>query len=347
MTQLMSAIFLVAAVTSTTFMFGCRGALGRITRQSAKEARHPLHGLEASFARKRIVLLDQRAGTAHLASVDGIEVWVLRSAGGFVAKTIHFGPPPGAGRPEAMRTRDPAVQLEATEDGEIVLSRQLPRRASAETLIAHIVALVSEARHFRTIAGGRGYWQMCLEPRYPSVHAPSVGDVVVLNRQRAVEGERGWTPAMEALVGQRAEIVETGHVDEQGCPVTRVDSDGGLAAWRIRDLTAISRHVSSAADPPEQSTDSAVVVYGGSWCKPCMELERWLNVRGCPHQHFDVKEEDVQERLLRILGSAGYREGTWLSLPVVVVGEVVVMGASPALVHPLLPLPSPTSTSGS
>jgi hypothetical protein len=65
----------------------------------------------------------------------------------------------------------------------------------------------------------------------------SVGAQVTVGRHRDVNGDANWDAAMERYVGIAARIVELSGVDEQGCPVVRIDLDQRAFVWRVRDLT--------------------------------------------------------------------------------------------------------------
>lgn len=70
-----------------------------------------------------------------------------------------------------------------------------------------------------------------------AVYAPvGVGSQVVLGRHRPVDGEDNWTPGMERYAGRVARVIELVGVDEQGCPLLRVDVDEGGWVWRLRDV---------------------------------------------------------------------------------------------------------------
>lgn len=64
----------------------------------------------------------------------------------------------------------------------------------------------------------------------------TVGTEVVLGRHRPVDGVDNWVEPMDAYVGRRARVVELIGVDEQGCPLLRVDVDHGDWYWRLRDV---------------------------------------------------------------------------------------------------------------
>lgn len=64
----------------------------------------------------------------------------------------------------------------------------------------------------------------------------SVDTEVELGRHRPVDGEANWAEEMDAYVGQRARVTELVGVDRQGCPLIRVDLDGAVWYWRLRDV---------------------------------------------------------------------------------------------------------------
>lgn len=63
-----------------------------------------------------------------------------------------------------------------------------------------------------------------------------VGSEVVIGRHRPVDGEDNWVEPMDFYVGRRARVMELIGVDEQGCPLLRVDVDQGDWYWRLRDV---------------------------------------------------------------------------------------------------------------
>lgn len=65
----------------------------------------------------------------------------------------------------------------------------------------------------------------------------ALGASVVLGRHRAVNGDENWDPAMDPYVGLTAHVTQLVGVDEQGCPVARIDLDAGSYYWRVRDMT--------------------------------------------------------------------------------------------------------------
>ncbi len=64
-----------------------------------------------------------------------------------------------------------------------------------------------------------------------------VGAEVVLGRHRPVNGDDNWNDEMTQFVGRTAHVTELVGVDDQGCPLVRVDVDQGQWYWRARDLT--------------------------------------------------------------------------------------------------------------
>lgn len=66
--------------------------------------------------------------------------------------------------------------------------------------------------------------------------AVAVGTEVVIGRHRPVDGEDNWVEQMNPYVGRRARVMELVGVDDQGCPLLRVDVDQGDWYWRLRDV---------------------------------------------------------------------------------------------------------------
>jgi hypothetical protein len=65
----------------------------------------------------------------------------------------------------------------------------------------------------------------------------ALGAEVTLGRHRPVNGDENWDTAMDPYVGLTAHIAQLVGVDEQGCPVARIDVDGGSYYWRVRDMS--------------------------------------------------------------------------------------------------------------
>ncbi|GAB4203960.1 MAG: hypothetical protein OHK0013_18530 [Sandaracinaceae bacterium] len=63
-----------------------------------------------------------------------------------------------------------------------------------------------------------------------------VGSLVQLNVHSPWRGDANWTPEMNRYVGMTASITSLEGVDGVGCPVVRVNVDGGQFYWRIRDM---------------------------------------------------------------------------------------------------------------
>ncbi len=63
-----------------------------------------------------------------------------------------------------------------------------------------------------------------------------VGTSVQLNMHSAWRGDSNWAPEMGRFVGMTAQVTTLGGVDNVGCPVVRVNVDGGQFYWRIRDM---------------------------------------------------------------------------------------------------------------
>jgi hypothetical protein len=64
-----------------------------------------------------------------------------------------------------------------------------------------------------------------------------IGTEVILGRHRDVNGDANWSDAMEQWVGQRTRVAHLEGVDDQGCPVVRVQIDASQYYWRVRDMT--------------------------------------------------------------------------------------------------------------
>jgi hypothetical protein len=70
-----------------------------------------------------------------------------------------------------------------------------------------------------------------------AVYAPVVvGSEVILGRHRPVNGRANWIEGMEPYAGRLARVLELVGVDDQGCPLLRVDVDDGAWYWRLRDV---------------------------------------------------------------------------------------------------------------
>jgi hypothetical protein len=62
------------------------------------------------------------------------------------------------------------------------------------------------------------------------------GTAVLLGAHTPWRGDANWTPEMFAWVGRMGRVTSFEGVDSVGCPVVRVDVDGGQYYWRIRDM---------------------------------------------------------------------------------------------------------------
>jgi hypothetical protein len=67
----------------------------------------------------------------------------------------------------------------------------------------------------------------------------ALGAQVTLGRHRDVNGDADWDAGMEQYVGRTAHVSQLVGVDEQGCPVVRVDVDSGVYYWRVRDMSVL------------------------------------------------------------------------------------------------------------
>jgi hypothetical protein len=77
----------------------------------------------------------------------------------------------------------------------------------------------------------------------------ALGAQVTLGRHRDVNGDANWDVAMDPYVGTSAHITQLVGVDEQGCPVVRVDVDAGSYYWRVRDMTVTSGGTGTGTTP--------------------------------------------------------------------------------------------------
>mgnify|MGYP006288671385 FL=1 len=66
-----------------------------------------------------------------------------------------------------------------------------------------------------------------------------VGATVRLRRHRSILGSDNWVADMNAYVGRTAEVRSLEGVDGAGCPIVKVDADGGAYYWRVRDLELV------------------------------------------------------------------------------------------------------------
>lgn len=66
------------------------------------------------------------------------------------------------------------------------------------------------------------------------------GAIVRLHAQdEDEEVPANWSPDMEHYVGKVTRVTEALGVDASGCPGVRVEADGGVFFWRIRDLQRV------------------------------------------------------------------------------------------------------------
>jgi len=76
----------------------------------------------------------------------------------------------------------------------------------------------------------------------------TVGATVIPGRHRAVNGDTYWAEEMSRYVGRPTRVTALAGLDSQGCPCVRVDSDGGMFYWRIRDFRAPGGEAAEAVD---------------------------------------------------------------------------------------------------
>ncbi len=65
------------------------------------------------------------------------------------------------------------------------------------------------------------------------------GSLVLLGRQRPVNGDDGWNAGMTPYVGRPARVTALAGTDGIGCPVIQVDVDQGQYWWRVRDVLVL------------------------------------------------------------------------------------------------------------
>lgn len=145
------------------------------------------------------------------------------------------------------------------------------------------------------------------------------GSVVMLGMHSPWRGDANWAAEMNAFVGRMARVTELQGVDGSGCPVVRVDVDGGQYYWRIRDMQlagpsmpmGVGAAVPRWCDMTERTTSYGPIVPGSvvvlgrhspwngdtNWAA---EMERFVGVRarvtelsgidtmGCPGIRVDV-----------------------------------------------------------
>jgi hypothetical protein len=92
------------------------------------------------------------------------------------------------------------------------------------------------------------------------------GTEVVLGRHRPEDGDANWAEEMTQYVGRTARVTRKHGVDGAGCPVVKVDVDGGEWFWRVRDMQLAGRGrplvVGRDAIPRDCSMSDETVDYG-------------------------------------------------------------------------------------
>lgn len=78
------------------------------------------------------------------------------------------------------------------------------------------------------------------------------GTSVVLNMHgfAGPGDDRNWNDGMQRYVGTSALVTSLNDVDEYGCPVVRVNVDGGQYFWRIRDMQLVGYAAPPTYQPP-------------------------------------------------------------------------------------------------
>ncbi|UJR81642.1 hypothetical protein [Sandaracinus amylolyticus] len=145
------------------------------------------------------------------------------------------------------------------------------------------------------------------------------GTMVLLGLHAPWRGDANWAAEMNAWVGRMARVTSLEGIDGVGCPVVRVDVDGGQYYWRVRDMqlagTSMPMGLGAALPRWCGMTDAttsygpivpgAVIVLGrhSPWngdTNWAAEMERFVGVRarvtqlsgidtmGCPGVRVDV-----------------------------------------------------------
>lgn len=108
---------------------------------------------------------------------------------------------------------------------------------------------------------GRGPTVPTLCQNAPDYGPIEKGSVVVLGAHRRVDSKLNWAEEMVPFVGRTAVVTRLGGVDPSGCPIVRVDIDGGQFNWRVRAMRLVDRD--EAADScgrwPEEADYGPVV----------------------------------------------------------------------------------------
>jgi hypothetical protein len=79
--------------------------------------------------------------------------------------------------------------------------------------------------------------QYCGMPQGQASYGPiTIGTQVTLGYHTPWSGDANWAEQMGTWVGARTYVTSLEGVDEVGCPVVRVQADGGQYFWRIRNM---------------------------------------------------------------------------------------------------------------
>lgn len=113
------------------------------------------------------------------------------------------------------------------------MSRAIPSRS----VLALAAALALGVLGLAPAASAQFIPTTCdMTERNVSYGSLGIGSMVQLNMHSAWRGDANWTPEMNRFVGMTASITSLEGVDTVGCPVVRVNVDGGQYYWRIRDM---------------------------------------------------------------------------------------------------------------
>ena len=102
-----------------------------------------------------------------------------------------------------------------------------------------------------------------------------VGSVVILGRHQSVDGDINWADDMDAYVGDIATVIELAGVDDAGCPVVRVDIDGGEFVWRVRSLEFSSSTGGASDGGTDTSGDDAPAFYVEDFEPGSTTVDNW------------------------------------------------------------------------
>lgn len=106
-----------------------------------------------------------------------------------------------------------------------------------------------------------------------------VGSKIKLGRHTPWQGDENWAESMSQYVGQEASVTELAGTDAAGCPLVKVDVDGGAWFWRIRDAVVVGAVASSGFPQHCGQTDEAAD-YGAAQIGAQVRVGRHREVNG-------------------------------------------------------------------